>query len=185
MTIPLARIAFRSRVARLLLVTVGTAALAGSAQVNVPMVPVPMTLQSYALVTLAALAGWRLAVEITQAYLVVGLLGLPVFSRAKGGISVLLGPTGGYLAGFLIAALVVGYLAERSRHTTLSLIGLMAFGHAILLTIGVGWLATKIGIPLAVEKGLVPFLPGAGVKILLAAATLLLVERIPAKGAGD
>ncbi|WP_043879240.1 biotin transporter BioY [Azorhizobium caulinodans] len=185
MTIPLARIAFRSRVARLLLVTVGTAALAGSAQVNVPMVPVPMTLQSYALVTLAALAGWRLAGEITLAYLVVGLLGLPVFSGAKGGISVLLGPTGGYLAGFLIAALVVGYLAERSRHTTLSLIGLMALGHAILLTIGVGWLATKIGIPLSVEKGLVPFLPGAVVKILLAAATLLLVERIPTKGAGD
>lgn len=182
---PLARLATRSLAWRLALVALGAAVMAAGAQVSVPMVPVPMTLQSYALVTLAALAGWRLAGEIVGVYLVAGLAGAPVFSGAKSGFAVLMGPTGGYLVGFLVAALVVGWLAERSWHRSAAQwTALMTLGHVVLLAFGVGWLAVKIGTPLAVEKGLVPFLPGSVVKILLATATLLLAERIVAERPG-
>ncbi len=182
---PLARLAVKSFVWRLALVALGATVMAASAQASVPMVPVPMTLQSYALVTLAALAGWRLAGEIVGAYLVVGLLGAPVFSGAKGGLAVLTGPTGGYLVGFLLAALVVGWLAERvARGRVLPWVGIMTLGHVILLTLGVGWLASKIGLDPALQKGLVPFLPGSVVKILLATATLVLVGRMDAGRSG-
>lgn len=177
-TAPLARLADRSLVWRLALVVLGAAVMAASAQASVPMVPVPMTLQSYALVTLAALAGWRLAGQIVGAYLIVGLLGAPVFSGAKSGLAVLTGPTGGYLVGFLLAALVVGWLAERAgRRTILYWIGIMALGHVVLLTCGVGWLGSKIGMAVALQKGLIPFLPGSVVKVLLATATVMLAER--------
>ncbi len=176
---PLARLAGRSWAWRLALVAVGVAVLAASAQVSVPMVPVPMTLQSYAIVTLAALAGWRLGGEIVGAYLLVGLLGAPVFSGAKGGLGVLTGPTGGYLAGFLLAALVVGWMVERpARSQVLRWFSAATLGHIILLGFGVGWLASKIGTDLAVQKGLIPFLPGSVVKVLLATATLILVSRL-------
>lgn len=176
---PLARLAGRSLVWRLALVALGAAVLAASAQVSVPMVPVPMTLQSYAIVTLAALAGWRLGGEIVGTYLLVGLVGTPVFSGAKGGLAVLTGPTGGYLAGFLLAALVVGWLVERPTRAPLQRwLSVATLGHVILLGLGVGWLATKIGADLALQKGLVPFLPGSVVKILLSVATLALVSRL-------
>ncbi len=176
---PLARLAGRSLVWRVALVGLGAAVLGASAQVSVPMVPVPMTLQSYAIVTLAALAGWRLAGEIVGAYLLVGLLGAPVFSGAKGGLAVLTGPTGGYLVGFLLAALVVGWLVERpARSQVLRWFSAATLGHIILLGFGVGWLATKIGVDLAVQKGLMPFLPGSVVKVLLATVTLALVARL-------
>ncbi len=175
----LARLAGRSWVWRLALIAVGIAVLAASAQVSVPMVPVPMTLQSYAIVTLAALAGWQLAGQIVGGYLVVGLLGAPVFSGAKGGLAVLTGPTGGYLVGFLLAAMVVGWLVERpARSPVLRWASAATLGHIILLGFGVGWLATKIGIDPAIQKGLMPFLPGSVVKVLLATVTLILVSRL-------
>ena len=99
--------------ARAALAFVGTLVLVVSAKVEVPFYPVPMTLQTLAVLTLGALFGARLAAATVALYLGEGLIGLPVFAGAAAGPAYLAGPTGGYLVGFLLAAALVGWLAER------------------------------------------------------------------------
>ena len=95
------------------LAVLGTLVLAVSAKVQVPFYPVPMTLQTLAVLTLGALFGARLAAATLTLYLAEGLVGLPVFAGAVAGPAYMVGPTGGYLLGFLLAAALVGGLAER------------------------------------------------------------------------
>ena len=94
-------------------VALGSAALAVSAQLSIPMVPVPMTMQTYVVIMLGALCGWRLAALTVLAYLLEGAAGLPVFSDGHAGLAWLMGRTGGYLVGYLAAAAVIGFLADR------------------------------------------------------------------------
>jgi biotin transport system substrate-specific component len=120
--------------------------------------------------------GPRLAATTVALYLFQGALGLPVFAGTpeKGiGIAYMAGPTGGYLAGFMVAAVAMGWLAERGwDRTLLRAIIAMTIGTVLLFMCGVGWLAVLIGWQKAVAAGLTPFILGSILKLALAAAVM-------------
>ena len=126
-----------SRVQRALVVLIGTLALAISAHVQVPFWPVPMTMQTFVVLMIGAAFGTHLAAATLVVYLIEGTIGLPVFANAAG----LAGPTAGYLVGFLVAAIVMGWLADRG-HGRSVVTTFLAFiiGDAIILSMGAGWL---------------------------------------------
>jgi biotin transport system substrate-specific component len=152
----------------------GSLALAVSAKLQVPFYPVPMTMQSLVVLLIGMAFGWRLGGATVLLYLAEGLLGLPVFAGTpeKGvGLAYMAGPTGGYLVGFLLAAVLTGWLAERGWDRSLwrSAVAL-SLGHAALFLTGLGWLSVFLGWSKAVELGLMPFLWGSLVKTVLGVA---------------
>lgn len=164
----------RSITWRIMAVIAGTLLLTLSSYIEVPMVPVPMTMQTYAVVLIGALYGWRLGAITILAWLAQAAAGLPVLAGGGGGPLAFIGPTAGYLFAFPVAAAMVGWLAERGwngRRIGLAFIAMLA-GHAICLFFGALWLATLIGPEPAIAAGVTPFLLGAMLKSALAAATL-------------
>jgi biotin transport system substrate-specific component len=153
----------------------GSLLLWASAKVQVPFWPVPITLQTYVVLTLGALFGWRLGAATVAAYLAEGALGLPVFAGtpASGiGIPYMAGPTGGYLLGYLLAATLVGLLLERrSKPGIVDTALALAAGEAAILGLGCAWLAVQLGWKDAFALGVGPFIVGDAVKLLLATAT--------------
>lgn len=166
----------------ILLAVAGSIALWISAKINVPFYPVPMTMQTFMVLVIGMAFGWRLGAATVLLYLVQGSLGLPVFAGTpeKGiGLAYMAGPTGGYLAGFVVSAAVVGWLGERGwDRNVLTTLAAMVLGTAIIFVFGVAWLGAVIGWDKPVlQFGLYPFLPGAAFKIALAAAVLPLAWR--------
>jgi len=168
--------AFRG--AAVLFVTVLTIA---AAQVSIPMpfTPVPFTLQPMVVLLGGAALGSRLGMSSQLLYLLLGLAGLPVFAASPilpQGFARLLGPTGGYLMSYPIAAFVAGYLAERrfDRRYLTSVVA-MGAGLAVIFACGVLWMAfgtPDVGLSTAIRTGLIPFIPADIIKILLAATVL-------------
>ncbi len=156
-----------------LLAITGSLLLWASAKVQVPFWPVPMTMQPFVVLGLGAAFGWRLGMATVVLYLLEGAMGLPVFAGTpeKGiGLAYMAGPTGGYLAGFVLAAGVTGWLAEKGfDRNFLSTVAAMLAGTIVIYVCGVGYLASLIGIDKALTFGLYPFIPGDMVKVLLAA----------------
>jgi biotin transport system substrate-specific component len=159
------------------LAVAGSLLLWASAKVQVPFYPVPMTMQTFAVLVIGAALGWRLAFATVALYLAEGMAGLPVFAGTpeKGiGLAYMVGPTGGYLAGYLLAAPAVGWLAERGwdrRVLTTAL--MMLIGTALIYAPGLLWLGSVVGWDKPVLAwGLTPFLPGDLAKLALAAALL-------------
>lgn len=146
-----------------------------SAQVALPLpfTPVPLTMQTLAVLLTGMLLGKRLGALTLVAYLAEGLAGLPVFAPGVPGIARLLGPTGGYLIGFVFAAALVGALAQRGwdRRVSTTILA-MALGNLVIYAFGVGWLSVFVAAADALALGMVPFLIGDTVKIALAAAAL-------------
>jgi biotin transport system substrate-specific component len=159
-----------SRIARFAALSIGGAlALAISAKVQVPFYPVPMTLQTLVVLTIGAAFGARLAAATVLLYLAEGLMGLQVFAGLGAGPTYMAGPTGGYLAGFLAAATLVGWLAERGWDRSLSrLLAAMTLGHLVIFAFGFAWLAVLFGPEKAWLVGVVPFFAATLVKTLLA-----------------
>ena len=163
-----------SAVARaVILVALGTALLALSAKINLPLPYVPMTLQTLVVLMIGAAYGWRLGTATVMAYLAEGAVGLPVFAGPVGGLAPLLGPTAGYLAGFVAAAFITGWLSERGWDRSVArLFVAMGLGHIVILAAGFAWLA--FGMKLGVEKawlvGIVPFVVASVIKNALGAA---------------
>jgi biotin transport system substrate-specific component len=156
------------------LTLLGSLALAASAKLQVPFYPVPMTMQSLVVLLLGMAFGWRLGTATVLLYLAEGLAGLPVFAGTpeKGiGLAYMMGPTGGYLVGFVFAAALLGWLAERGWDRSLWRTALaLSLGHALLFAPGIAWLAVFVGWPKAVALGLTPFLWGSVVKTALGVA---------------
>lgn len=154
------------------LALVGTGLLAVSAKIMVPFWPVQMSMQTFAVLVIGAAYGWRLAGATVALYLAQGAIGLPVFGLG-GGLAYMAGPTGGYLIGFLPAAMIVGFLAERGfdRRWPTALV-MFLIGDAIIFAFGVAWLSSLIGFEKAIAGGLLPFLPAEALKIALAMAVL-------------
>lgn len=152
----------------------GSWALAASAQVVVPMWPVPATMQTLVVLLLGALGGPALGLASVAAYLAQGAAGLPFFAGGKAGLAVLAGPTAGYLFGFLLAAWVAGFARGLAwwRQGALLLLA-----HLLLFAPGVAWLAAFIGWARALDAGFLLFLPGTLVKTALALATLRALRR--------
>lgn len=157
----------------------GSLLLALSAKVQVPFWPVPMTMQTFVVLMLGAAYGWRLGGATVLLYLAEGALGLPVFAGAGAGPAYVMGPTGGYLAGFLVAAVATGFLVERGWGRGLATLTLaMLIGHALILAPGVAWLALSIGWTKAVAVGLTPFWAATVLKTGLAVAAVLGLDRL-------
>jgi biotin transport system substrate-specific component len=164
-----------------ILVVLGTVLLTLSAKVNLPLPYVPMTLQTLVVLVIGAAYGWRLGSATLLAYLAVGAIGLPVFAGPVGGIAPLAGPTAGYLFGFVGAAFVTGWLAERGWDRSVMLLFVaMALGHLLILAAGFGWLAfgKKLGVEKAWLVGVAPFIAAALIKNALGAALLPALRRI-------
>ncbi len=163
----------------LLMVVAGSLLLTVSAKIQVPFWPVPMTMQTYAVILLGAVLGWRVGTASVLFYLAQGAVGLPVFASGAG-LAYFAGPTGGYLVGFAVAALLVGLLAARGwDRRFLPSVAMMALGTVVILGLGVAWLSLFLGsLDKAVAAGLTPFLAGAVFKTLLAAATAPLAWKL-------
>ncbi|MBX9596167.1 MAG: biotin transporter BioY [Roseomonas sp.] len=157
----------------------GVALMTLAARMQIPFWPVPMTLQTMAVLGFAILAGPRMATAIMAAYLMAGATGLPVFagSPERGvGLLYMAGPTGGYLAGFLVASWLTGTLAE-GRGLLGRCLALLA-GVVAIYGLGVAWLAFFVPADKLLAIGVLPFLLGEATKIgLLIAASALFQRR--------
>ena len=160
---------------KIILAIVGSVLLAVSAKVQIPFWPVPMTMQTFVVLVLGMVYGSRLGVATLGLYLAEGAVGLPVFATGSG-VSYLIGPTGGYLAGFVLAVFVTGHLANRGwdRNMVKTLITMLA-GTLFIFTPGILWLSTFIGFEKALTAGLTPFLLSESLKIALAVLIMPLI----------
>jgi biotin transport system substrate-specific component len=164
-----------ARLRDLLIIAGGCLLVAALAQVRLPLpfTPVPLTGQTFAVLLVGATLGSRRGAASLVLYLVSGLAGLPVFTGLGSGLSHLAGPTGGYLIGFIAAAFATGWLCERKldRRWSTALLPFLV-GEALIYLFGLPWLAAFVGISRVMTAGLIPFLPGDAVKVILAAITL-------------
>ena len=146
------------------------------AYIIIPLPPVPITLQTLFLGLAGTLLGARLAALSQIVYILLGIIGLPVFAGGKAGLGVLFGPTGGYLIGFVAAAFVIGKLASLKERPGFAWLCLsLVAGTAALYALGVlqlSWVA-RLDPVKALAVGVLPFLPGDAVKILLTALIAL------------
>lgn len=162
--------------ADVLLVLAGTGIVAGAAQISftIPGTPVPITAQTFAVVLVGASLGSIRGFASLSLYLLAGML-LPFYSDGAKGIDEIMGVTGGYIIGFVAAAAVTGYLAERGQDRKLvSSVGAMLIGNVIIYLCGLPWLAQTLHTNFAktMEYGLNPFLVGDIIKLCVAGAAL-------------
>ena len=169
----------------LILMLLGTVALWLSAKIQVPLVPVPITMQTLVVLVLGIAYGWKLGGATLLLYLAEGAMGLPVFAggwNEGGGYQHLYGPTAGYLVGFVVAAAFCGWLAEHGWDRSVRrALAAMLLGNAIIYVFGLSWLTLQIGLSDAVTYGLVPFLFGDALKIALGGCLLPIAWRVVGK----
>jgi len=154
-------------------------ALLARLSIPVPFSPVPITGQTFGVLFLGGLLGRRLATLSIIIYIFEGMIGMPVFAGGSLGPLYLLGPTGGYILGFIPSAYLVGYLSENgwNRNVLLTSIS-MVIGTFLIFLFGVSWLSFTAGLNTAILIGFIPFLPGAVVKIALATVIVYSINRI-------
>jgi biotin transport system substrate-specific component len=152
---------------------IGSLLLTASAKIQVPFWPVPMTMQTFVVLFLGAALGARLGAAVVLFYLAQGAMGLPVFAGTpeKGlGLAYMMGPTGGYLVGFVVGAFIVGWMAEHGWGRSVPrLFAAMFAGHVAILGIGVLWLGTLVGMDKAWALGMAPFYAATVFKTALGA----------------
>jgi len=165
-----------SRDSRLMLVGAAIALLWASAKIQIPLWPVPITMQTYVVLVIALSFGLRLGLASIGGYVMLGVLGLPVFAGTpeKGiGLAYLAGPTGGYVLGFVVATFACAWLAaQRFARGFVFYLAAAVIGHLLILACGVTWLAATLGWARAIAVGLTPFLWGTALKVAMAALTL-------------
>lgn len=181
----------RSTVASLALCGVMAALLAVGSWVSIPLYPVPLTLQTLVVLVAGGLLGRAFGPVSTVVYVLVGLVGVPVFAGGEAGPGVLLGPKGGYLVGFVLAAFVMGWAGDATRAarrapgvSRLPRWWRLALGAVVasllIYAAGVPWLAavTGMGWRAAVTVGMLPFLIGDAVKAAVAVAVIRAVDDV-------
>lgn len=165
------------RTKQALLVVVGVILLAVAAKIKVPMWPVPITMGTFAVLTLGAAYGARLGLVTILAYMIVGAIGFDVFagsSAEAAGLTYMMGGTGGYLVGYVLATVALGALAQRGWDRSVLWMALaMLLGNVLIYVPGLIWLGQLYGWDKPIlEWGLTPFLLGDGIKLALAALVL-------------
>jgi len=169
------RVLGRSLALDAVLVVAGATLTALLAQVAVPLWPVPVTGQTLAVLLVGASLGAARGALSLALYAVLGIVGLPVFSDFGAGAGVILGPTGGYIVGFVAAAALVGWLSERAwERKVLKALATFAAGTLVVFAFGLPWLAVALQLDLAqtLQFGLWPFLVGGAIKAAIAAGLL-------------
>lgn len=163
-------------------VLAGTVFLALASWIQVPMIPVPMTMQTFAVPVIGALFGWRLGTLTVLAWLAEALVGLPVLAGFKSGFAPFVGPTAGYLVAFPIAALMVGVLVQRGWTTPVRAGLAMLAANVLILAVGGAWLAALIGVEKGLALGVTPFLLGGALKAALGAAVVVATPGLHGRG---
>ena len=179
------------------LAVLGSLFVAICAQVQIPLWPVPVTGQTFAVLVVGMAFGWRLGGATLLLYLAEGAVGLPVFAKFAAGPGVLAGPTGGYIVGFVLAAAAIGYLAQRGWDRSVWRTAIaMLIGNVVLYIPGLIWLGMFYAGPgaqyvantgatnavgAAIAGGLTPFLLGDALKLALAAALFPIAWRMFSK----
>lgn len=164
-------------------ITAASLFLAMTAQVsfNIPWSPVPITGQTFGLLAIAAALGPKESALAVLLYIAEGLAGLPVFAGFNFGLVTLLKPSGGYIVGFIPAAFVAGYVYYPKNRTTFRTIALFTLATAIVFAVGLSWLRVALPGMDVLSMGLWPYIPGAGLKICLAALVTPAFQGIPRK----
>ncbi|WP_416408275.1 biotin transporter BioY [Agrobacterium rosae] len=167
----------KSFVQQALFVVAGTLVLALASKLSVPMIPVPITMQTFAVTMIGALYGWRLGTLTVLAWLGEAMLGLPVLAGGSSGFAPFVGPTAGYLVSFPIMVALVGSMTEKgiNGHRPVGGFLLHLSANALGLALGWAWLAGLLGAEKAWIAGVAPFILGAVLKSALAAAVLKVV----------
>ena len=179
-----------SRARHVALIVAGALFIYLTARVAIPVPgsPVPITGQTFGVLLVGGALGFRRGLLAVLLYVLLGVVGLPFFAEGKGGTQVILGATGGYLVGFVVAGALVGRLAELGwdRHIG-GAIGAMLVGNAVIYAVGLPWLmaVASYDLPTAVAKGLTPFLVGDILKLALAAVLFPLAWWIVGRRPGE
>lgn len=163
------------------LVAGGVALTAALAQLSIPLWPVPITGQTLAVLLVGATLGTVRGAISMLAYAVLGMVGLPIFSEASSGVGVILGPTGGYIVGFIASAALVGWLSERQwDRAVLKAAATFIAGTVVTFAFGLIWLsiALRLDLSATLQGGLYPFIIGGLVKSAIAAGLLPLAWRL-------
>lgn len=155
---------------QLLLIVFGAITLALAAQISIPLQPVPLTFQSATIILIGMAYGSRNGAYVACLYLLAGVMGLPVFANFSFGISTLMGPTAGYLLGFIPAAFLCGYLTEKGwgKNILLSFVTAL-LGASVIFICGVSVLSSFIGWEKAITFGLLPFIVSEAIKLFAVA----------------
>ncbi len=170
----------RSIAANITMVVAGAALTAGAAQIVIPMWPVPITGQTFAVLLVGTTLGALRGALSMVLYIALGAIGLPIFTEGSAGWQVIAGPTGGYLVGFVLAAVLTGWLAQRSWDRKIVGAG-VAFlaGTAVIYAVGLPWLSVALGqlgypndLGATLQSGLLPFVPGDILKAIAAGVLL-------------
>ncbi|MEG8098739.1 biotin transporter BioY [Candidatus Liberibacter brunswickensis] len=148
-----------------------------SSYVAIPIIPVPVTMQTFSVTLIGAIYGWRLGGITIISWLIEGIIGFPVFALGNSGFYYFIGSTSGYLVSFPIAAMLVGWLVELgwSKRLFTSFV-CMLIGNFVIIVFGVAYLSTFVGYKHALVVGAVPFILGSIIKSALAAVTLKLIK---------
>ncbi len=165
------------------LVAFGIAALVVMSKIRVPMWPVPVTMQTFAVLVLGAAYGLRLGLLTVLGYLALGAAGFAVFAGESAGLAYMAGPTGGYLMGFVAAMALMGALARRGwDRRPLSMAAALLAGNAAIYGCGLAWMAWLFaadkGMGWVLQYGMLNFLPGDALKLALAAMVMPLAWKI-------
>ena len=165
------------RLSQIALVAFGIVVLAVAAKIKVPMWPVPITMGTFAVLSIGAAYGARLGLATILGYMLVGALGFDVFagsSAEAAGLTYMMGGTGGYLVGYVLATLALGALAQRGwDRSVVKMAGAMLIGNALIYVPGLLWLGELYGWDKPIlQWGLTPFLVGDAIKLALAALIL-------------
>lgn len=177
------------RVKQGLLVVAGIAALAIAAKISVPTVPVPINMATFAVLTIGAAYGARLGLVTIVAYMLVGMVGFDVFAKTTAelnGLEYMMGSTGGYLVGFVMATVVLGMFASRGwDRSPVKMTLAMLIGNVVIYIPGLLWLGALYGFDKPILAwGLTPFLVGDAVKLALAAALLPALWKLVGRARG-
>jgi biotin transport system substrate-specific component len=161
-----------TRVRHIALVVAGTLFVSLCAQVYIPTLPVPFTGQTFGVLLVGGALGFRRGLVALLLYLAIGAIGIPVYAQGRSGLDVIQGATGGYLVGFVVAAALVGRLAELGWDRRIGgALAMMAIGTAVIYAIGVPWLKVAAGLSWtdAVAGGMTKFLIWDAAKLAVAA----------------
>jgi biotin transport system substrate-specific component len=170
-----------SAIGKVMLLVIGVVILSISAHVKVPFYPVPMTLQTLVVLLIGMSYGSRLGGVTILSYLFLGAFGAPVFSGGAG-FAYLIGPTGGYLLGFFVSTVLLGFLAERGMGKTWKTSALLALiGTSTIYLLGLAWLTSIIGHEKAIQFGFLPFIYGDLLKLVLVSISIPLAWNLVQK----
>ncbi len=152
--------------------------LAALSRISIPLQPIPVTGQTLGVLIAGIMLGQKRALAAIVTYLAMGFIGFPVFANGAFGLATLIGPTCGYLLGFIPAAFVMGWLGDKGWYNKVhTAIAALMIGHAIVFAFGLLWLANFTGWNTVLAAGFVPFLPGAIVKTFIAFALIPIIKK--------